>query len=444
MPITTKSQPLYFAQSLSGILHFLIFLFPSQATTHHLIHRDSPLSPFYDPSSTHFDRLHNAFQRSFKRINHFKVAAANPNHGTIQVPMKPGGGEYLMKISFGTPPVEVIGIADTGSNLIWTQCLPCIQCYNQTIPLFDPRHSKSYHTVPCQSKVCNSTTDSENAKCQNKTTCDYSYSYADGSHTAGNLAFETLTLGISNPISLPNVVFGCAHDTAGIFDASGSGIIGLGSGKLSLISQMATHLPGGKKFSYCLIPTTMNKNSTSKINFGNDSLVSGPQVVRTPLIIADQGLFSLTLEAFSVGKERIKFPPTGDTTTVPNTEGNVIIDTGTTFTLLPSDVYTGLVNALSKVIKAKRVSDPNGDLHLCYESNGDDMKLPIITAHFKGGDVNLQPVNTFSWVKKDVVCLTMVSDDDVSLMGNLAQTNFLVGYDLEARTLSFLPTECAK
>ncbi|KAK7346203.1 hypothetical protein VNO80_20718 [Phaseolus coccineus] len=435
MRITTKSKPLYFALSLLGILDFLSF---SQATTHLLIHRDSPLSPLYDPSSTHFDRLHNAFQRSFKRINHFKVAADNLKHGSLQAPMKPGGGEYLMKLFIGTPPVEVIGIADTGSDLIWTQCLPCIQCYNQTIPLFNPSRSKSYQTIPCLPTLCSNALGSENTQCHNKTTCGYRYSYADGSHTAGNLAFETLTLGISNPISLPKLVFGCAHDTAGIFDASGSGIIGLGSGNLSLISQLGPHLSGGKKFSYCMIPTTMiDKNSTSKINFGNDSLVSGPEVVTTPLTIVPGGFF-FTLEAISVGKERIEFASKGNVT-----KGNMVIDTGTTFTLLPFGVYSGLVHALGKVIRAKRVRDPNGVLDLCYESSGNNIKLPIITAHLKGGDVNLQAVNTFSWVEKDVVCLTMLSND-ISILGNLAQTNFFVGYDLESRTLSFKPTDCSK
>ncbi|TKY58460.1 Aspartic proteinase CDR1 [Spatholobus suberectus] len=441
MAITTKSRPLHSTLKLLGILHFLYF-FLSEGTlskhTTHLIHRDSPLSPFYDPSSTHFDRLHNAFQRSLNRINHFK-SAINPNNGKTQVPMKPAGGEYLMKISLGTPPVEVIGIADTGSDLIWTQCLPCIECYKQTIPLFDPRHSLSYHTIPCESKFCNAL-ELQEPKCDHNTTCGYRYSYADGSHTAGNLASETLTLGISNPISLPNIVIGCAHDTNGIFDKSESGIIGLGGGKLSLISQLGT---GGKKFSYCLVPTT--KNSTSKINFGNDSVVSGPGVVTTPLVTkAHSNSFFITLEAFSVGKERIAFAYKGDTKTAPNVvEGNVIIDTGTTITLLPSDVYNGVESALGKVIRAKRVRDPTGNFSLCYESIGDNIKLPIITAHFKGGDVKLQPMNTFSWVKEDMVCFTMISND-FALLGNLAQTNYLVGYDLEARTVSFKPIDCAQ
>ncbi|KAK7360857.1 hypothetical protein VNO77_02873 [Canavalia gladiata] len=432
MVFPTKSKFIYSALNLLGILH-LLFFYPSNGTpsghTTHLIPRDSPMSPFYNPSSTHFDRLHNAFQRSFKKLNHFKSATVPSTQALIT----PGSGEYLMKISFGTPPTEVIGIADTGSDLIWTQCIPCIECYNQTIPLFDPQQSLSYRTVPCQSNFCNA---EEDSPCHNKTnTCDYRYSYADGSHTAGNLASDTLTLGSTNPISLPNIVFGCAHDTTGIFDTSESGIIGLGAGKLSLISQLGT-----KKFSYCLIPSHIK--SSSWINFGNDSTVSGPEVVTTSLVRKNpKNLYHLTLEAFSVGKHRIPFAKKGENKKV---EGNIIIDSGTTTNILPVHVYDGLVYALDKVIKAKRVKDPNGLFTLCYQSVHGEIGAPIITAHFKGGDVNLKPVNTFSKVKEDVLCFTTISNSDLTIFGNLAQTNFLIGYDLEAGTVSFKPTDCTK
>ncbi|CAJ1942037.1 unnamed protein product [Sphenostylis stenocarpa] len=430
MVITSKSQSLNFTLSLFGILHFLIFLTPSQATTHRLIHRDSPLSPFYHPTTTPSHRLHNAFQRSLNRINSFKLAVANPNNGNTQAPVKPGGGEYLMTIFIGTPPVQVIGIADTGSDLIWTQCLPCIHCYPQTIPLFNPQHSKSYNTLPCRSTFCNPRY-VDHPRCGINSTCWYRYSYFDGSHTAGNLASETFTLGTTNPISLPNTLFGCAHDTTGIFDKSGSGIIGLGRGRFSLISQ----LNGSKMFSYCLTPNTLN--STSKLSFGEDSVVSGPEVVTTPFVTTGTSTsYHITVEALSVGKTRIPF------VNKSGIEGNVIIDSGTTYTFLPLGVYNGLVSALNNIIRAKKGRDPNGILTLCYQTTADKIRLPIITAHFKGGDVKLQPVNTFSWVRKDVVCLTMIHNDN-TVFGNMAQTNFLVGFDLEASTVSFKPTDCS-
>ncbi|KAK7262740.1 hypothetical protein RJT34_30320 [Clitoria ternatea] len=430
---TTKSQPLNSALIFRTTLYLIFFFFSSEGYTTHLIHIDSPLSPFHNPSNTHLHYLHNALQRSLKRINHFKSPL---------VPMNPSGGEYLMRISIGTPSVEVIGIADTGSDLTWTQCLPCIQCYNQTIPLFDPTHSSSYHKIPCTANSCNALGKSKKCR-RNTTTCGYRYSYGDGSHTAGNLASETLILG---PISLTNVTIGCGHDTAGIFDKAGSGIIGLGLGELSLVSQLGAQFPGSKKFSYCLIPTntTTDHNSTSTISFGQNSVVPhGTDVVTFPLVKkARKNFYYVTLEAFSVGNKRVAFESESS-----KVEGNIVLDSGTTFMLLPTKVYNGLESAVSKEIKGeKRVKDPTGTgmFNLCYGGVDGNITLPVITANFKGGDVKLQAVNAFTWVREDLVCFAMISSGNVSVYGNMAQANFLIEYDLDASTVSFKPTDCTQ
>jgi hypothetical protein len=148
---------------------FVLLSFSAEAShggfTADLIQRDSPLSPWYDSSTTHFDRLHNAFRRSIAHANRF----IKPSPNTIQSEIVPSGGEYLMNISIGTPPVEVLGIADTGSDLIWTQCKPCKQCFNQNPPLFDPKLSSTYRTIPCQSNSCSNL---EEASCGMHSTID--------------------------------------------------------------------------------------------------------------------------------------------------------------------------------------------------------------------------------------------------------------------------------
>ena len=435
MAYTTKLQ---IALTLVGIFHLLFLWAYASATgfTTDLIHRDSPLSPFYNPSSTHYDRLHDAIQRSLKRINHFE--------SKFEAPLRPAAasGEYLMKVSLGTPPVELLGIADTGSDLTWTQCLPCTQCYNQTLPLFDPARSSSYRTVSCDSDACNNV---PHETCGDKnSTCQYYYLYMDISSTKGDLATETFTIGNSNS-TLPEIVFGCGHlNNGGTFATSSStGSIGLSGGKFSLVSQLGL---SNKKFSYCLPPKA---NSTSKISFGSDAVVSGSGVVTTP-IFTQRGLvasfYFLSLEAFTVGNRRIPFTYKDKTRTTRGdvVEGNIVIDSGTVLTLLPLDTLHDLVSALEQVISLPKVDDPNKTLELCYRIDGkfDDIKLPNITANFKGADVVLQPLNTFTLVADDIICLAV--EAGLPVFGNLAQMNFLVGYDLDARTVSFKPTDCTK
>ncbi|GLT70895.1 hypothetical protein SLA2020_429470 [Shorea laevis] len=45
---------------------------------------------------------------------------------------------FMANISIGEPPVPQLLIMDTGSNLLWTQCLPCTNntCFPQTLPVF--------------------------------------------------------------------------------------------------------------------------------------------------------------------------------------------------------------------------------------------------------------------------------------------------------------------
>ncbi|KAI4314588.1 hypothetical protein L6164_027478 [Bauhinia variegata] len=420
------------------LLPFLTF-WPKRANasgfTVDLIARDSPLSPFYNSSKTHC-RLRDAFRRSLSRANRFNSAILTPT-SKIQTELIPDGGEYIMNISIGTPPMEVLAIADTGSDLVWIQCLPCKDCYKQTLPLFNPGRSSSHQTVRCESSFCNALPSST---CQ-QNTCEYSYSYGDSSYTNGDLATETLTLGINTPVSFPRIVFGCGHDNGGTFDKQGSGLVGLGGGKLSLISQLGQSI--SQKFSYCLVPT--EAGVSGKISFGTDAITSGTGAVTTPLIRKNVDTFYfLTLEAISVGNQRIAYK--GSSKVTPDAyEGNIIIDSGTTLTLLTSQFIDDLISALKKNIKATTVKDPKGDYSLCYKKvDFDHSSFPVITAHFRGADVKLQPLNTFALVEDDVVCFTMIASSGVSIYGNLAQVNFNVGYDLEARTVSFLPRDCTK
>jgi len=399
-----------------------------------IMHRDSEESPFYRSSETHYQRVAKAIQRSIARVNHFtKPSASLDNAQTTIVDER---GEYLMKYSVGTPPFEVLGIVDTGSNVIWMQCQPCQDCYKQNMPIFDPAKSKTYKNLPCSSKQCLSVGRVHSCS-EDGRKCEYTIRYGDGSHSSGDVSVETLTLSSTkgSPVQFPNTVIGCGNDNTGTFQSSGSGIVGLSGGSSSLISQLSSTIQG--KFSYCLGPLA----SRSKLSFGDDAVVSGEGTVSTPMTQQqDQIFYYLTLESFSVGAKKIAFGGSSS-----GSKGNIIIDSGTTLTLLPSDVYTELESAVADAVKLERANDPHGFLSLCFASNsGDEQGLPVITAHFRGADLKLQPSNTFLQVADGIICLAFRASSDVYIYGNVAQTNFLVGYDLHKQTVSFKPTKCSQ
>ena len=68
---------------------------------------------------------------------------------------------------------------------------------------------------------------------------------------------------------------------------------------------------------------------------------------------------------------------------------------------------------------------------------------PIVIKHFVGADVKLNPMNTFIRITQEVQCLAFVPSN-ISILGNLAQMNFLIVCDLKNKTVSFKPTDCTQ
>ncbi|KAL9423122.1 hypothetical protein AB3S75_035253 [Citrus x aurantiifolia] len=422
--------------SCAFILFFLFFyvVSPIEAQTGgfsvELIHRDSPKSPFYNSSETPYQRLRNAFTRSTNRPNHFNQNSSISSSKASQADIIPNIGDYLIRISIGTPATEILAVADTGSDLIWTQCEPCppSQCYMQDSPLFDPKKSSTYKSLPCSSSQCASL----DQKSCSGVNCQYSVSYGDRSFSNGNLATETVTLGSTTgqAVALPGITFGCGTNNGGLFNSKTTGIVGLGGGDISLISQMRTTIAG--KFSYCLV-----RASSTKINFGTNGIVSGPGVVSTPLIVKSKTFYVLTIDAISVGNQRLEVM-SGST---PG--GDIVIDSGTTLTLLPQGYNSKLLSVMSSMIEAQPVADPKGSFELCYSFNSLS-QVPEVTIHFRGADVKLSLSNFFVKVSEDIVCSVFKGTNSLPLYGNIMQTNFLVGYDIEQQTVSFRPTDCTE
>ncbi|XP_047938159.1 aspartic proteinase CDR1-like [Salvia hispanica] len=402
-----------------------------------LIHRDSLQSPsLLSP----FGRVEAVLQRSFNRSKTLIPAEHSPQSPSTET--VPDESVYLMQFAIGTPKIETLAIMDTGSDLTWIQCAPCKGCYKQKSPPFNPASSSTYKSVLCRSPICDGV---KSGNCQGtKGECGFTLKYGDNSVSTGDVAQETISLGPS--ASFNNIIVGCSHTARGTFSPSTSGIVGLGGGKESLLRQMGPSI--GAKFSYCLVPTSAQKSS--KMHFGDDAVVSGAGVVTTPIVTKNTGTFyHLTLVGMSVGNQRFD----SDSSKKSALEGNIVIDSGTTLTFLPRDLYGKVEAALKQQVSLKQIDDPHKKMKLCYDvTNMKDVeaKIPEITAHFKGADVKLKSYNTFIMsTKKGIItgaksamCLAFVPAGLVPIYGNMAQMNFLIGYDLVKKTVSFKPTDC--
>nr|CAD1827057.1 unnamed protein product [Ananas comosus var. bracteatus] len=117
-------------------------------------------------------------------------AASLIHNSTINAPVQSNGAEYLVELAIGSPAQPVMLILDTGSDLIWTQCQPCLECFNQSLSLYAPSNSSTFSRLSCSSKICRALPLSA---CHGL--CMYMYGYGDKSTTIGVLGAETFTFG---------------------------------------------------------------------------------------------------------------------------------------------------------------------------------------------------------------------------------------------------------
>ncbi|XP_057969406.1 aspartic proteinase CDR1-like [Malania oleifera] len=406
--------------------------------TVNLIHRDSPNSPLYNPTDTLFARVSNALLRSTKRA---KTLSQTPSPGLSDIINS--GGVYLMNISIGSKRVPVLGITDTASDLVWTQCKPCKKCFLQAYPLFDPTTSSTYQVVSCGSKIC-SAMNKRSTFCTGAN-CGYQMGYGDGISSRGILSTDQISLGGSN--TLPHAVFGCGIENS--YEPSGqngTGVIGLARGADSLISQLDSIIDG--KFSYCLVDI-YNSGGFSKMRFGSETEFSGAGVISTPLFSqSGNNFYYVRLDAISVGNIMV----TNSDVLSPScprsssSVGNIIIDTGTTLPHLINKFHDSLllvVNKSKELQNLRRVEDPTRTLDLCYRSK--EIVGPTLTAHFAcGANVTLSPSHAFLKVAEDVLCFGFAKSENLAIWGSTTQMDFSVGYDLRNNKVFFKPTDCTK
>lgn len=383
---------------------------------------------------TKFELLQRAMKRGRQRLNRLSAMALAESDHDVKSSVHPGNGEFLMQFSIGTPSTAYSGIMDTGSDLIWTQCKPCQQCFDQSTPIFDPRKSSSFSTLSCSSSLCEALPMSS---CGTDG-CEYLYTYGDYSTTQGVMAAETFTFG---EVSVPKVAFGCGEDNEGSGFGQGAGLVGLGRGPLSLVSQLDE-----PKFSYCL--TSIDDSSTSTLLMGSLANANNSDTASrtTPLVVnpSQPSFYYLSLEGITVGGTRL---PIKKSTFALNSDGSggIIIDSGTTLTYLEKSAFDLVKKEFTSQMKLPVDKSGSSGLDLCFTlpSDASDIEVPKLVFHFKGADVDL-PGENYMIADSSVglACLAMGSSSGMSIFGNVQQQNYLLLHDLQKETLSFIPTKC--
>lgn len=323
--------------------------------------------------------------------------------------------------------------------------------------MFDPKKSSTYKNFSCSARECRLVDEmSPQAGCRvSPEVCLYNIKYEDGSNTIGQMAKETMTLATTSGsvVTLKDIVFGCSHmSNAGTFTENIMGIIGVGRGPLSFVSQIAPYV-GGNKFSHCLLPPQTDPKIESKIYFGNHSEVSGENVVSVPLVETENldRAYGVIVKGITIGDKFIQFAPIGSSLQ----NSTMIIDSGTTITTIPQDFFDRIITHLKELLDPKSetsiVTIPGGHpcSFFCIKGTIPELNMSV---HFEGDrklQYTVQQMFMRDVVNDDRVCLKMLNTSDpminqdvFGIYGSTLMENLLVGYDLDKNVVSFKPSNC--
>ncbi|XP_038972624.1 aspartic proteinase 39-like isoform X1 [Phoenix dactylifera] len=361
-------------------------------------------------------------------------------------------GLYFAEIGIGTPPKTYYVQVDTGSDILWVNCVTCTRCPKKSdlgieLTLYDPKGSHSGSLVSCNENFCTSTYGGEIEGCSPNNPCQYSVMYGDGSSTAGYFVTDVVEYNqvSGNHRTTPanaSVSFGCGAQQSGDLGSSSEaldGILGFGQSNSSMISQLAAAGRVRKVFAHCL--DTVKGGGIFAL--GN---VVEPKVKTTPLI-PNMPHYNVNLRAIEVAGAFLRLPTdlfeNGD-------KKGTIIDSGTTLSYLPEAAYKPLLNAIFSYqpnLSFRTIQD-----FLCFRYSGSvDDGFPDIVFHFENSlSLNVYPHDYLFQNEDDVYCVGwqnggMQSKDgkDMFLLGDLALSNKLVLYDLENQVIGWTEHNCS-
>ncbi|KAE9621529.1 hypothetical protein Lal_00032600 [Lupinus albus] len=352
------------------------------------------------------------------------------------VPTAPGrkiihSPTYMVRAKIGNPAQTLLMAIDNSNDASW---IPCTGCEGCSSTLFVPHKSPTFKNISCYAAECKQI---PNPTCGDSG-CAFNLTYGNSSIEA-DLVQDTITLA-SDP--LPDYTFACITKTNGT-STPPQGLLGLGRGPLSLLSQ--TQNLYKFTFSYCL-PNIKSLNFSGSLTLGPSAL---PKDIKfTPLLKNPRrsSLYYVNLFAIRVGNITVDIPPPALAFN-RTTGAGTIFDSGTVYTRLAEPVYDAVRDEFRRQVGAKDIVTSRGGFDTCYTV---PIVAPTITFLFEGMNVTLPHDNAL--IHNDdgsITCLAMASwaPDNVNsvlnVIANLQQQNYRVLYDVPNSRIGISPELCS-
>ncbi|KAA8546851.1 hypothetical protein F0562_003280 [Nyssa sinensis] len=346
-------------------------------------------------------------------------------------------------VDIGTPNISFLVALDAGSDLLWVPC-DCIQCaplsasnYNsldRDLNEYSPSGSSTSKHLSCSHQLCELGPNCKSAK----QPCPYTVNYfSEDTSSSGLLVEDTLHLASgsddasNNSVQAP-VIIGCGRKQSGGYldGVAPDGLMGLGLGEISVPSFLAKAGLVRNSFSLCF-----DEDGSGRIFFGDQGV---PTQQTTPFLPSDgkYTTYIVGVEACCIGNSSIE-----------KTGFKALVDSGTSFTFLPSEVYETVVKEFDRRVNATSTSYEGYPWKYCYKSSSEKSpKVPSMTLAFalNNSFVVHNPVFLI-YGNQGVVgfCLAIQpTDGDIGTIGQNFMTGYRMVFDRENLKLGWSSSNC--
>jgi len=251
---------------------------------------------------------------------------------------------------------------DTGSVPTYLPCKGCTRerCGSHLHQYYDYDRSSDFERLNCSSRAEDAAlcTAIHRADCQSDGTCGYSVHYLDNGSSVGYVARDTFFF--DGAIADTTLAFGC--ETAaenGILTSKKDGLVGFGHGVYTLHAQLAkAGAINGNTFGICGegFDSTLGLITLGKFDFGGGL----PPLGQTPLLRNRRQDLVVRAHHWKLGDIIIASSSSVDT----------VLDSGTTFTYVPSAMYADFKQRLETAVNASGLRRVDG--HGSYSVDPDE------------------------------------------------------------------------
>ncbi|KAL3506606.1 hypothetical protein ACH5RR_031988 [Cinchona calisaya] len=360
-------------------------------------------------------------------------------------------GLYYTKIGIGTPSEDYYVQVDTGSDIMWVNCINCQQCPRTgyrglELTQYNPKDSLTGKLVACDQEFCKEIMRGSSG-CTANETCLYTEVYGDGSFSMGYFVedfvqYDRVSGDLQTQSANGSVIFGCGAGPSADLSSSDDaldGVLGFGKANSSMISQLASSGRVKNMFAHCLDGV----NGGGIFAIGH---VVQPKVNMTALV-PNQSHYNVNMTAIDVGHATLIIPRE---VFMLEDETGAIIDSGTTLAYLPEAIYQPLVLKILSWQPDLKLQTVHDD-YTCFDySESIDDGFPPVTFHFGNSLLLKVYPHDYLFPFEGLMCVGwqnsgVLSGDkkNITLLGDLVLSNKLVLYDLENQTIGWTDYNCS-